>query len=165
MISYFPSLQYLQLWALDPAPSNKYKYEVHYWRALSAMGVQPIMAKDPLAFVGLFAVHKWKTRNKWYTNRLNYCVAFFFFFFCFLFLFYYRSTNNLQMWLQTAGWRSLCKAILRAKITKLVFRKKERFSVCHRSELVVFSWFQELSPCSLMLRMCGALPQLLQTSL
>jgi hypothetical protein len=52
------------------------------------------------------------------------------------------------MWLQNAGWRSLCKAMLRAENTKLDFREKGGFSVCRRTELDVFSGFQELSPCS-----------------
>jgi hypothetical protein len=114
------------------------------------MVVQLIMAKDPLVFVGLFAAHRWKTRNKWYTNCLNYFVVL-----------YYRPTHNLQMLLQTAGCRSLCKAMLRAENTKLDFREKEGVSVGRCSELDVFSDSKSSAQVVLLLRMCGALPHCL----
>lgn len=54
--------------------------------------------------------------------------------------------------------------MLRTENTKLDFRE-EGFSICHGSELDVFGDSKSTAHVALLLRMCGALPQLLQASL
>jgi len=68
------------------------------------------------------------------------------------------------MLLQTAGCRSLCKAMLRDENTKLDFWEEEGFSVGRRNELDIFSVSKSSAYVVLLLRMCGALPHYLSCS-